>query len=194
MASNTLTEFIQSEAIVDPQTGRLTTNGAQRLNAIVRAARAALVPATDDGGNIGLATETNPGIVEKATKAEVYAATADKYVAADLIETASAPPSALVAADGTLPVDWDAFVYDEVTVDDDTEIANPTNGQPGTWRTLLVAGDDGTSRTITFGDQFGGTPPTITDCTDTQKYLIGIFCKAADQFIATAIDGTDAGA
>lgn len=136
------------------------------------------------------ATTSATGVVEKAVDSEVRACASDKYISADLIESASA---GVALSDGTtVAMDWDSGINFTLIVTDNRTIGNPTNGQPGTWRTILVQGNSGASRTLSFGNQYGGTLPTITDCTSTQKYLLMIFCKTSTQFLVTAIDGTDA--
>ena len=136
------------------------------------------------------ATTSATGVVEKATDAEIHAATPDKYLSADHLETASAPVSMSDAA--TITFDWEQGIYRTITITANRTLGNPTNGQPGTWRTILVEGNDGTSRTLSFGNQFGGTLPTITDCTSSKKYLLSVFCKTSTQFVVSAMDGSDA--
>src|SRR3990167_305745 len=131
------------------------------------------------------ATTSAAGVVEKATYAEVYAATADKFLAADHIETASALV-ALTETAGAVAVDWDTFVNGSVTVDQATAISNPTNGQPGTWRTILIQGNDTTDRTITFGNQFLGDVPTITDCDSGIWYRLTLWCVTTTHFTVDA--------
>jgi hypothetical protein len=125
-------------------------------------------------GSPAASSTTTPGVVEKATDAEVYAAAADKNLAADHIETASA----LVALTDAAPVavDWDAGINFSLTVTASRQIGNPTNGQPGTYRTILVQGNDGTDRTITFGNQFLGDVPAVADCDSGKWYLLTIRC------------------
>lgn len=127
---------------------------------------------------------TAKGLVEKATDAEVYAATADKYIAADLIETASASVALSDAA--TVAVDWDAGINRTLTAAGNRAIGNPTSGQPGTYRTILIQGNDTTDRTITFGNQFLGDVPTITDCDSTKWYLLTIRCITTTHFVASS--------
>ena len=140
--------------------------------------------------DVDSATDSAEGVVEKATAGEVRSAASNKFVSADLIESASAGVALSDAA--TVAVDWDSGINFTLTVTADRVIGNPTNGQPGTWRTILVQGNDATDRTITFGNQYGGEPPTITDCDSTKKYLLMIYCKSSSQFLVSAMDGSDA--
>jgi hypothetical protein len=122
----------------------------------------------------------------QASDAEIRAASAvSKYIGPARLESASAFV-ALTETGGAVAVDWDSFINGSVTVDENTVISNPTNGQPGTYRSILVAGNNTTDRTITFGNQYLGTVPTITDCDDTKNYLITIMCITSTWFSATA--------
>jgi hypothetical protein len=127
---------------------------------------------------------TVAGLVEKATDAELYASTTDKNVTADHLTSASA----LVALTDAAPVavDWTAGINFSLTVTAARQIDNPTNEIPGTYRTILVQGDSATDHTITFGAEFLGTVPTITDCDADRWYLLTIRCIAASHFAVTA--------
>lgn len=127
------------------------------------------------------ATETEKGIVEKATPDEVRSAAPDKYIAADLIETASAMVTLTDAA--TVAIDWDAFINAEVTLSANRALGNPTNGQPGTYRTILVKGDGGTARTLTFGNQYLGDIPVINNATSVFWHLITLRCITPTHFV-----------
>jgi hypothetical protein len=121
----------------------------------------------------------------KASDADVRAAAANKVLTADRIESASAAVALTDAA--TVAVDWDAGINFTLTVTANRTIGNPANGQPGTYRTILVQGNSGTDRTITFGSQYLGDVPAIADCDDTKWYLITIFCVSASHFVAAAV-------
>lgn len=129
------------------------------------------------------ATASATGVVEKATDAEVRSAAADKFLAADHIESAAASVALSDAA--TVAIDWDAGINFTLTVTANRTLGNPTNGQPGTTRTLLVQGNDGTDRTLTFGNQYLGDVPGITDCDSARWYLITIFCISTTHFVAS---------
>lgn len=131
------------------------------------------------------ADETNTGVLDLATDAEIRAATtgAHALTAADL-ETAAADVALTDAA--TVAVDWDAGINFTLTVTANRVIGNPTNAQEGTWRTILVQGNDGTDRTITFGTQYLGDLPTITDCDSGRWYLLMIFCVNPGHFVVSS--------
>ncbi len=133
---------------------------------------------------IQLATTSVAGIVEKATDAEVYAAAANKFLDAGLIESASAD---VTLADGASPsLDWDAGINREWTAAANRAVPNPSNGQPGTWRSIILKGDSATARTITFDTYFGGDLPTITDLTSTKWYELIIRCVTTAHFLVSA--------
>lgn len=137
-------------------------------------------------GNPVAASETVAGVVELATDAEIRsAATGGKAVEAADIETASAFVT-LTETAGAVAVDWDTFINGTVTVDQATVISNPTNGQPGTFRTIYVIGNDATDRAITFGNQFLGEVPTITDVDSTRAYLLTIMCITSTHFVVSS--------
>lgn len=140
--------------------------------------RAAIPPAAD-------ASETTKGVVEKATVAETRSAAADKYFATDLIKTASAMAGVLSDA-ATIAVDWNTFINDEVTITADRTLGNPTNGQPGTYRTILVKGDGATGWELIFGNQYLGQIPDVVAITDTTWYLLTIRCITTSHFIVSA--------
>ena len=130
------------------------------------------------------ATDAATGVVEKAVVGEVYAATADKFISADLIESASAAVALSDAA--TVALDWDAGIYRTLTITANRILGNPTNGQPGTWRTVRVQADTGTNRTLTFDTQYVNVVPTLTDIDSGQPYLLTIFCHTASVFYVYA--------
>lgn len=131
------------------------------------------------------ATTSATGVVEKAVDSEVRSATADKFISADLIESASAFVTLTDAA--TVALDWDAGINFSIALGGDRVLGNPTNGQPGTWRTVYVAGDGGGARALTFGNQYLNVVPTITDATSSHTYLLTIMCITPSIFVVTAI-------
>jgi hypothetical protein len=144
-------------------------------------------PATAFGNIKQPASDSATGVVEKATAAEVRSAADDKYLSADLIEDASAAVGLVDAA--TIAVDWDAFIFGTVTLTANRVLGNPTNGQQGTWRTILVQGNDATLRTLTFGNQYlNDDLPVLTDINNAQFYLLTIFCANPSFFVVKAIE------
>ena len=120
-----------------------------------------------------------------ATVAEVRAATAGNFgVTAALLESAAAGVALTDAA--TVAVNWDNAINFTLTVTANRIIGNPTNGQPGTWRTILVQGNDATDRVITFDTQYLGEIPVITDADSGRKYLLMIYCVSTTHFVVSS--------
>lgn len=135
------------------------------------------------------ASETQRGPVEHATDAEIYAGTVGNFVVtADGIVSASAGVALTDAA--TVAVDWAAGIFRTLILTANRVLGNPTNGQPGTWRTILVQGNNTTDRALTFGTQYGGTPPTMADIDDTKWYLLSLFCVTTTHFLVFSGDGS----
>jgi hypothetical protein len=156
-------------ASVDPATGNISTPGD-------------LAAATLSSP---LATTALVGGVELASDAEIRsAATGSLAVSAAAIESASAGVALTDAA--TVAVNWDAGINFTLTVTASRIIGNPTNGQPGTWRTILVQGNDATDRTITFDTQYLGDVPTITNADSTRWFLLMIYCVSASHFVVSS--------
>jgi hypothetical protein len=139
----------------------------------------------DVGAGTGIVSNANDVAIDKASDSNVRSAASNKVVTADLIESASALVS-LTETGGAVAVDWDTFINGTVTIDENTSISNPTNGQPGTWRTIYVIGNNTTDRTVTFGNQFDGDIPTITDCDSTRAYLLIIYCVTSAHFAVSS--------
>lgn len=132
------------------------------------------------------ATTSATGVVELATDAEVRAAASGVVLTTDLIETASASVALTDAA--TVAVDWDSFIFGTLTMAGNRTLGNPTNGQPGTYRTLFVSGNDGTGRTLTFDTFYGGNDDTITAITSTTgRVLITLFCLNGGAFFVCGV-------
>lgn len=137
-------------------------------------------------GRLVAGADVSAELVSKATAAQVRAATVGPHaVTADLLASASALVG-LTETAGAVAVDWNTFINGIVTVDQNTVISNPTNGQPGTWRSIIVAGNDATDRIITFGTQYQGELPVITDADSGRFYLLMIYCLTTTHFAVSA--------
>lgn len=119
-----------------------------------------------------------------ATAADVRAsASGQKIITADLIEGASA----LVALtdEASIAFDWDAGLCRTVTLGGNRTLANPTNGQPGTWRTVLITQDGVGGRTLSFGNQYRftqGVAPTFSAAPGAVDAL-SVFCITPTDFM-----------
>lgn len=185
--------------MADKEVGGLSDGGVAASGDLVHAVRsgnsrkvtlgeAAGKSATELAADMPNPTTSAKGSVEKATDGEVYAATADKYLSADLIESASAE---IVLTDGSSPAfDWDAGINRVWTLAANRTLPNPTNGQPGTHRQIRVIGNNATDRTLGFGTQYEGDLPTLTDIDNVKQYLLTIRCISTTHFIVTAQNAT----
>jgi len=124
------------------------------------------------------ADETNTGVVDLATDAEIRAATTGAHaITAEDLETASALVTLTDAA--TIAVDWDTFINAIVTMAGNRTLNAPTNLQVGTWRTIWVQGNDGTDRTITMGAGYLGPQVAVWNAltfnSSTKRYIMPLF-------------------
>lgn len=118
----------------------------------------------------------------KATDAQVRAATADTVLTSDLIESASALVTLTDAAN--ISLDWDAGITRALTIGGNRTLDNATNGQPGTWRTIIITQDGTGTRTLAYGNQYkfpGGTEPVLTTAAGSVDVL-NILCVTASNF------------
>lgn len=151
------------------------------------------LPAFDDATGKVLADSGIPAADvltndDVADDSDVFEATEDKVFTTDKIESASASVSLSDA--GTVAVDWEAGINFSLTVEANRTIGNPTNGQPGTWRSIIVQGNNSTERTLSFGNQYGGVLPVIEDCNNAKWYELVIRCVTATHFLVSARDAS----
>jgi hypothetical protein len=141
------------------------------------------------GAGTGITVNADDVAVDKASDANVRASASNKVVTTDLIESASADVALTDAA--TVAVDWDTGINFTVTLGASRALGNPTNGQPGTWRTITVSQDGTGSRALTYGNQYqfaGGTEPVLTTTAAAVDFL-NIYCKSASVFyVFSALD------
>lgn len=146
----------------------------------------------EDGGGVGSGiTQTEleallagSGIsISYATVAEVRsAALGNKVLVSEHLENAAAFV-ALVDAE-TIALDWDSAINFSVTLEGNRTLTNPTNGQPGTWRTILVTQDAVGGRTLTFDSQYKfpyGLVPIISTEANAIDMLV-VFCVSPTNF------------
>lgn len=120
--------------------------------------------------------------LDEATVADTRASTPNKVFTTGLLEQASAFV-ALVDAE-TIALDWDSAINFSVTLEGNRTLANPTNGQPGTWRTILVTQDAVGGRTLAFGSQYKfpyGLVPIISTEANAIDMLV-VFCVSPTNF------------
>jgi hypothetical protein len=123
-----------------------------------------------------------------ASDAEVQAATVNRVLEASHLRTAAAYEA--LADTPTLAIDWTAAINWEVTIGGARVIGNPTNGIPGQFRNILMKGSSSASPTeehaVTFGDQFQGDLPTISNVDVNRWYLVTLICITDQHFSASA--------
>lgn len=145
-----------------------------------------LIIVTHDGSNFQLvnqfplnATRTAAGLVEEATEAEFRAATNEKFLDAGHLSSAAALAGELSDA-ATISVDWTAFINDSVTISDDRTLGNPSNVIAGQTRTIVIAGNSGTERELSFDTNYVGVG-TLTGITSSRRVLVSLFAETASR-------------
>lgn len=135
--------------------------------------------ASNQRTTLGLGTSAT---MDEATDAQVRAATADKVLTAELIESASAPVALTDAA--TIALDWDSGINFTVTLGSNRTLGNPTNEQVGTWRRVQVTQDGTGSRTLALDTEYvtvGDAALTLTTAASSVDVLM-IYCRSATVF------------
>lgn len=104
---------------------------------------------------------------------------------AKLVSFVNTAAAFVALTDGaTIALDWTSGVNFTVTLAGNRTLSNPTNGEPGTWRTIAVTQDATGSRTLAFGTDYkfpGGTAPTLTTTANAVDFL-SIYCASASVF------------
>lgn len=100
-----------------------------------------------------------------------------------------ATPVALEDA-GTVAWDWTTAENFTLTVSGSRTLGNPSNPKPGQWRTINVAGNNASARTLSFDTQFSSGKPTLTDITSTKTYLIEVYCITTTLFFVRATNSS----
>lgn len=97
-----------------------------------------------------------------------------------------------VALDDATTVAWDWTAAENflLTVSGSRTLGNPSNPTPGQWRTINVAGNNGTARTLSFDTQFSSGKPTLTDITASKNYLLEVYCITATLFFVRATNSS----
>jgi hypothetical protein len=125
-----------------------------------------------------------------ATAADVRsAATGDKLMTSELMASASAPVALTDAA--TVALDWDTGIAFTLAIAGDRTLGNPTNGQPGTWRHIVITQGASGSHTLAYDTQYkfaGGTEPVLSTAEGAID-MLAIFCISSTSFVvSSAID------
>lgn len=120
-----------------------------------------------------------------ATAANVRAASGDGVVSAGGIANSAAEVALSDAT--TIAVNWTAFVNAAVTLAGNRTLGNPTNVVAGTTRTIYVAGNNTTARSLAFGSNFKGDLPTLSDITNAKAYLLTLYARSATHIVVSHV-------
>jgi hypothetical protein len=129
----------------------------------------------------------NAALLNKATTAQTRAASGDAALIADNIKNALEVEG--LADASTVAVNWTAGVNFDVSLAGNRTLGNPTNVVEGTTRTIMVKGNSGTARTLSFGSNYKGFLPVLADITSTKFYFLTLFAYASDYILVSVVDG-----
>lgn len=124
------------------------------------------------------ADETNTGVVDLATVAEVRASTSGAHaITPEKLDTAA---ELVTITDGaSITPNWDAFVNGQITMAGNRTLNAPSNLKTGQWRTIWVQGNDGTDRTITLSTDYLGPQRAVWNAltfnSSTKRYIMALF-------------------
>lgn len=158
---------------VDGVNGTMTGPGANTVNgqfAVFSSSTGTALRGEVDGGS-----PSDP--VMLGTDADVQAATPGRLIQAGSLRTASVAEALTDAA--TVAVPWDTFIFGDLIMQGNRILGVPTGAMTGTFRNILVRGNDATDRTLTFASAYGGEVPVITDADSGRFYLLTLFCVSA---------------
>jgi hypothetical protein len=127
-------------------------------------------------------SNSGTGALIQATNADVWAGTLNKILTSDLLVSASALVALTDAANVAL--DWNSGLAFSLTVAGNRTLSNPTNGQPGTTRLVLVTQGSGGSHTLAYGDQYkfeNGVVPTLSTAAAAVD-ILNILCVTTSRF------------
>lgn len=85
-----------------------------------------------------------------------------------------------------IAVNGNLFAAGVVTLAGNRTLQNPTNFSRGT-KYIIVRGNSGTERTLTFGSNYKGDLPTLTDISNTRWYLLSLVAFASDHIIVSSV-------
>ena len=144
---------------------------------------AVAAPITISGTTLDVSTATDAaeGVIELATDAELFSGTGTRALLSSQITSASVPTAITFAT----PVAWDwvGAINRTLTMTGDATLSTPTNGIPGTYRTIRVVGNSGTLRTLTLGSDFVGERKSdMTDVTSTKIYHVTFYCHTTSEY------------
>jgi len=172
-------------------TGAATLNVDSLGSKALRANGVALSGGAIKSGKVYLATysstddafDLHSADVGAALAAQIWAASGIGYITPAATATALAWQTLTDAA--TVAVDWATFATAEVSLTANRTIGNPTNVVAGQTKYVVVKGNNSTPRTLSFGTNYKGALPVLTDITDTRWYLIVLTALTTSHIIVT---------
>jgi hypothetical protein len=132
------------------------------------------------------AIEFPAGVLDDiASDAQVRGATiGDHGLVASHLESASAPVA--LTDQATIGLDWKSGFNFTVTLGGNRTLGNPSNGIPGTWRTVQVTQDANGTRTLDYGNQYvfpgGLVRKPVIGTGNGAVSRISIYCRATNLF------------
>ena len=124
-------------------------------------------------------------ILDEASVAHVRGATVGSHaITTPLIESASA--SVGLSDAPTISMDWKNGINFTVTLGGNRTLGNPSNGIPGTWRTIQVTQDANGTRTLAYGNQYvfpgGAAGKPVIGTGNAAVSRISIYCRTTSIF------------
>jgi hypothetical protein len=136
------------------------------------------------GAVVAEGSPTDPLVA--GTTAGVRAATPGHVIDAGHLRSAAVE---VALSDGAnVAMDWTSGVNFSLTMAGNRTLDLPSNGIPGTWRTVYVTSDGATVRTLAFAAAFAGVQASLTDITNTKTYLLTLYCRSQSQILVAATD------
>jgi hypothetical protein len=135
----------------------------------------------DVGAGAGISVAADAVAVDKASSAQIYAATADKVLTSDNVATAQ--QDVAMTASATPAFDWTAGLCRSYTPAQNFTLQNPTGEQVGTWREIVFT-QVASLYTIAFGSEFrapSGSFPAMPT-TSGHKLRLGFKCRSGTEF------------
>lgn len=121
-----------------------------------------------------------------SSNADVWAGNVDRGLRASDLADASAIQT-LTYDSPSAAWSWTGGFVRQLALAGNTELANPSGGIPGQYRTIILKGTDSTEREITFGNQFGGVLPSLDDITSTKWYGLTVLCITSSHFVIVGV-------
>lgn len=132
------------------------------------------------------------GLGDMATRAKATTAQFRAQAATDVgitVDNVNAAAAIVTLTDATtIALDWAAGINFDVTMAGNRTIGNPTNVVPGTTRFVILKGNDATARTISFGTNYKGNLPSLTNITSTNFHMLTLFAYTATHIVVTSIE------